>query len=47
MGCMRAPRAECVVMTERRGGGCALLSGIELILLNDYELRPERGDLRG
>lgn len=41
-GCMRAPRAVCVVVTDRRGGGCTLLSGIALILLNDYWLRPER-----
>lgn len=48
LACMAgALQAACVghvlcVMTERRGGGCALLSGIVLILLNDYLLRPER-----
>ena len=31
----------CVVVTERRGVGCTLLSQIVLILLNDYWLRPE------
>lgn len=41
-GCMHAPRAVCVVVTERRGGGCALPSELVLILLNDYLLQPER-----
>ncbi len=41
-GCMRAPRAVYVVVTEHRRGGCALPSELALILLNDYELRPER-----
>ncbi|KAM3587516.1 uncharacterized protein V6R79_007748 [Siganus canaliculatus] len=34
--CVRHVPCVCVVVTERRGGGCAVLSGIALILLNDY-----------
>lgn len=51
-GCMCAPRAVCVVVTERCRGGCSLLSGIALILLTDYwlglerERRPAWGDMR-
>lgn len=38
--CVR--HVQCVLVTERRGGDvCALLSGIALILLNDYWLQPE------
>lgn len=33
---------QCVVMTTCSGGGCALLSGIVLILLYDYWLQLER-----
>lgn len=39
VACMR--HVLCVVVTEHRGGGCVLLSGIALILLNDYWLRLE------